>query len=405
MSKSTENSGRYTIFIVVFMGLVGLMDNYLALIENVAVTEINAEFGLLPEEFAFWQAIFGIITFSVFFIGWFTDAFGRKKGVLVLMLVMGVPALLIGLTANTILLFFILYAIVITGTLSNMWEIPVTEESPPERRATYGGIATLMSLIPIYAILGPIIADNLGWRWTYGIMFFFMLGLLILWYFMREPKRWLECKEEREHKLLKIKEALKRLTRKDVVYIAVCTIVYGIWTISFKMGSTWGRHYYENVVGIPSTTYRTYLTIAGFLTMFGALTSGILMDKIGRNLTLIIGCIGSILGFLILAFTASPVAFWMVYFFMPVVFAWIMIYFAEVFRTEIRSTAVGIAATGARVSYVVGPLIASILLAAFPTMEWFWIVGGLFMLVPIASLLLKPFETKGMILEDIQEKR
>lgn len=387
------------------MGLVGLMDNFIALIENYVLVDINLEFGLLPEEFAFWQGIYGIITFTVFFIGWFTDAFGRKKGVLVLLLVMGVPALLIGLTAFTFHMFMLLYAIAITGTLSNLWEIPVTEEAPPEKRAIYGGIATLMSLIPLYAILGPIIAESLGWRWAYGIMFFFMIGLLILWNFMKESQRWIDAKENRGNKLLKIKTALKSLTKKDVTYVLISTLVYAIWTISFKMGSTWGRHYYENIIGIPAATYRTYLTIGGFLTMFGALTSGILMDKIGRNLTLIIGCIGSILGFIILGVTASPVAFWMIYFFFPVVFAWIMIYFAEVFRTEIRSTAVGIAATGARVSYVIGPLIAAALLAAFPTMEMFWIIGGLFMIIPMFSLLMKPYETKGKTLEEIQDAR
>ena len=121
-----QRSSRYIAFIVIYMGLVGLLDSYLSLVETVAVPYILAEFGLLPQEFAFWQALYGIITFSVFFLGWFTDAFGRKKGVLVLMLITGIPALLIGLTAFTFHMFMILYAIIITMTLSNLWELPVT---------------------------------------------------------------------------------------------------------------------------------------------------------------------------------------------------------------------------------------------------------------------------------------
>jgi len=84
-------SSRYQWFIVVFMGLVGMVDNNLNLMENVAIPYILDEFSMAATDFALIQAIFGIVTFAVFFIAWFFDAFGRKKGVLVLMLVMGFP--------------------------------------------------------------------------------------------------------------------------------------------------------------------------------------------------------------------------------------------------------------------------------------------------------------------------
>ena len=82
-----------------------------------------------------------------------------------------------------------------------------------------------------------------------------------------------------------------------------------------------------------------------------------------------------------------------------------MVYFAEIFPTKIRSSAVGISATAVRVTYVIGPLIAALLLLTFPTMEGFWIIAGVFMIVPLVSLLIKPYETKGKVLEDVQEER
>jgi MFS family permease len=400
----TIRSKGYVRYIVIFMGLVGLLDNSLNLMENIAIPGILEEFSIDPEFFAFWQGIFGVVTFAVFFIAWFSDAFGRKKGVLVLMLVMGIPALLIPFLAINLLMFYILYSIVITGTLSNLWEIPVTEEAPAEKRGTLGGIATLISLIPIYAILGPRIADSLGWRWTYGIFFFMMIGLLLLWYFMKEPQRWLDAKDEKKHEIRRIKQALKSLNRTDAIYIIISTIVYGLWSISFKLGSAWGGHYYINVRSMADE-WNTIILIAGLFILIGALTSGILMDKVSRKATLIIGCIGSVLAFILLGITGSQIFFWMAYFFMPIVFTWIMVYFAEVYRTEIRTTATGIAATGARTSYIIGPLLASALLSAFPTMEWFWIIAGLFMIVPLISLVLKPYETKGKTLEEIQKER
>ncbi|MBD3215361.1 MAG: MFS transporter [Candidatus Lokiarchaeota archaeon] len=403
--KEFQRSNKYQWYIVIFMGLVGLMDNNLNLMEAVAIAGIIDEFGITEAQFAFWQGIFGIITFSVFLIAWFSDAFGRKKGILVLLIVMGIPSLLLPIIAVNLLIFYILYAIIITGTLSNMWEIPVSEESNPKKRGLLGGIATLISLIPLYALIGEDIEAALGWRWTYGVFFFFMLGLLVLWYFMKEPKRWSQSKEDRGHELMKIKRALKSLTRKDGMYIVISTIVYGIWAIAFKFGTSWGETYYTKVNTTMPLEWKTILLVGGLLILVGALISGVLMDKVSRKATLITGCAGSITGFILMGTIGHFLAFWMCYLFMPVVFTWIMVYFAEVYRTEIRSTATGIAATGARISYVIAPLSASALFILNPAMNIFWIVPGLLMIIPLFTLLLKPYETKGQTLEEIEEQR
>jgi MFS family permease len=279
------------------------------------------------------------------------------------------------------------------------------EEAPAEKRGLYGGIAFLIGLIPLFAILGTTIAESIGWRWCYGVMFFYMIALVIMWTKMKEPQRWENAKEERQHEFLKIRTALKKLQRKDIQYILISTITYTIWGISFKLGVSWGGYYYMNIVGYSPDEYRAILTIGALLTMVGALLSGILLDKLGRNGTMIIGCGGSVVGFVGLGFTASPLFFWMIYLFMPVVLAWIMVYFGEIFPTEVRATCVGVCATSARSAYVIGPLLAFVLLVAFPDMVGFWIVGGLLMLIPILSIFMKPYETKGKTLEAIQEER
>jgi len=403
-------SKKYIFFLVIFMGLVGLMDQYLSMIEMVVVdkTYLLGDFGLTAAEFAFWQGIYGIITFGVFVIAWFSDAFGRKKGILLLILVMGIAAILIPLTttaANGFHWFMILYSIIILGTLSNMWEIPVMEESPARKRATYGGIAFLIGLIPLYAVLGPRIAASLGWRWCYGIMFFMMILLILFWFFMKEPERWKQAHAQREHKMLKIKTALKSLSRKDLMYIISASLVYGIWTISYKLALTWAGYFFKDVRGIPVATWNTWLLIGAICVMVGAVSSGILMDKIGRRPTLAIACIGAVIGYVGLGLTSSPIFFWIIYFFMPIVLAWIMVYFSEIFPTNVRGTCIGVTTTAARAGYVIGPLTAFVLLTAFPTMEGFWIIAGLFMIIPLFSLLLKPYETKGQTLEQIQKGR
>ena len=107
--------------------------------------------------------------------------------------------------------------------------------------------------------------------------------------------------------------------------------------------------------------------------------------------------------FILLGILGHPVFLWIAYFCMTVLFTWIMVYFAEVFRTEIRTTGMGIASLGTRISYVFGPLIAA---ALFP-LGWgmFWIIPGLMLIIPLFILFLKPLETKGKTLEEIQEER
>ena len=407
MSETYEQrSSGYVWYLVIFMGLVGLLDQYLSQVEGPLIPFILEDFGITAVEFAIWQGIYGIIAFLVFFIAWISDAYGRRKGILILMLVLGVPTLLIVLTTEgNFHLFMILYSIIILGTISNLWEIPISEEAPPKKRGFYGSIAFMIGLIPIFAFVAGPIATSIGWRWAYGIMFFFMLGLCVMWYFMKEPKRWEIVHKERGSKILKIKDAFKTLNKQDWTYILMCTIVYSMWSIAFILAKSWGGYYYMNIRGLSEPQFRSILTIAALLTMVGAIISGISMDKLGRNGTLIIGCIGSVIGFMGLGLTGLSIFFWAIYLFMPMILGWIMVYFAEIFPTKIRSSAVGISATAVRVTYVVGPLIAALLLLTFPTMEGFWIIGGVFMIVPLISLLIKPYETKGKILEDVQEER
>ena len=407
MSETVEQrSSGYVWYIVIFMGLVGLLDQYLSQVEGPLIPFILEDFGITAVEFAIWQGIYGFIAFLVFFIAWISDAYGRRKGILILMLVLGVPTLLIVLfTEGNFHLFMILYSIIILGTISNLWEIPIAEEAPPKKRGLYGSIAFMIGLIPIFVFVAGPIATSIGWRWAYGIMFFFMLGLCVMWYFMKEPQRWEIAHKERGSKILKIKETFKTLSKQDWRYILMCTIVYSMWSIAFILAKSWGGYYYMNIRGLTEPQFRSILTIAALLTMVGAITSGILMDKLGRNGTLTIGCIGSVIGFMGLGLTGLSIFFWAIYLFMPMILGWIMVYFAEIFPTKIRSSAVGISATAVRVTYVVGPLIAALLLLTFPTMEGFWIIGGVFMIVPLISLLIKPYETKGKVLEDVQEER
>ena len=101
-----------------------------------------------------------------------------------------------------------------------------------------------------------------------------------------------------------------------------------------------------------------------------------------------------------------PITYQAAYFFMAMVLAWIYVYLAEIFPTEVRATSIGVCVTGARFGYVFGPLIASTLLAMSPVaMTNFWLVAALIMIVPLLALAFKPLETKKKTLEEIEVER
>ncbi|MHA2003138.1 MAG: MFS transporter [Candidatus Thorarchaeota archaeon] len=408
---SPAYSKRYMIFLVAIMGLVSQMDSWLSLIETKAVPGILDEFwsgiaeATARSEFALLQGLFGIIVFGVFFIAWFADAYGRRMGMFTLILVMGIPAILIVFLSFNIYMFLLLYSVVIMGTTSNLWEIPISEEAPAKTRGLYGSAAFLIGVIPLYAILGSSLIDSLGWRWGYGSMFFLMLLLMVLLYFMRDPQRWKDTLEARERTRLGIMDALRKLRREDRKYILIATVVYLTWTIAFKMATTFGGEYFTGVLTYTDAEFNSILTIAGLLLPVSALITGLMLDKIGRNVVLILGSLGSVVTLIALGLTGTPIFYQAAYFFMAMVLAWIYVYLAEIFTTEVRSTSIGVCVTGARLGYVVGPLLSAALTAMFPVMDGFWIFAGLLMLIPLVTLATKPLETKGKTLEEIQVER
>ena len=89
-------------FLVTYMGLIALVDNYLSLIETDATLSISTWFGYADDTFILkWIGIFGVVAFLVFVIGGLADFWGRKIGMLILLILMGGSALLIGIVGKT----------------------------------------------------------------------------------------------------------------------------------------------------------------------------------------------------------------------------------------------------------------------------------------------------------------
>lgn len=395
------------------MGFVALVDQYLSLLEASIITFILDDFNITLSEFTLWQGIVGIFAFFVFLVSWLGDHYGRKIGIFILLLIMSVPAVLIGLIGPTsFVIFIILYGIMIMGTNVNFWAVPISEESPANKRGKYGSLVFLIGLLPLYALFGVKIAQNpnLGWQWAYGLMGIFGLLILGLLFFFKETKRWEENQVEFKESKKTFLKSMKLFSRDDWKFIGIFGFIYICWSTVFKFATITMASYYIDVQGKTEDEWTSILTVAGGLTIVGALTIGLIMERFGRIPAFIWSVGGSVVAYAGLGLTGSTVFAMAIYFFMSSVLGFLLVYNAERLPTKIRATGIGVLSTLSRVGFVLGPLLISVILpdevitsANLDDFNKLYFIGAAIIALPFITLLFNREETKGRTLEDIAE--
>jgi len=201
---------------------------------------------------------------------------------------------------------------------------------------------------------------------------------------------------------------LGAINRQDLRYILLSAAIWLCWLV-YQFFYFWAGYYFMNIKGYSLGQWSTVLLVTLLMAMLGGYLSGWIMDRVGRNQALIIGCLGLAAILVVLGFGNGwilPVALAITGFFTSFTYTWIVVYIPEIFPTERRGTCIGWTTTLARVSYVVGPLLVGFFLKLFPTMEWFWVVAAGLMLLPIAIVLIfNPAETRVRELEEIENSR
>jgi MFS family permease len=269
----------------------------------------------------------------------------------------------------------------------------------------------VIGLIPLQAILPPIIINRLGldWRWMYGAMIILMAPVLALWLFMRETQRFKAIREERKNGLRKRHfYGIGVIDRRDVRFIILSATIWLCWLVNYWL-YMWAGYYFMTLKGYTLNQWSMVMLSTLILSILGGVTGGWIMDRVGRRAALVIGCLGVMVFLILMGFTNGflLVAVTVITgFFTSLTYSWIVVYIPEVFPTERRGTCMGWTTTLARVSYVVAPALAGVLLEAFPTMTWFWVIAGLIMIIPVVIVFaFRVFETKTLELEEIETGR
>jgi len=404
-------SRRYLAYLMAFMGLVAIMDQYLSTVKTTAIPYVLEEYGITASRFSWLEALYLVSSFFIFALNGLTDLIGRKWSILVLILLMALSALGIVLATPSLHLFMVFYALAMFTTVSNMWTIPISEESSAENRAKNVAVVYVIGLIPLQAILPPLLVNTLGlhWKWMYGVMAIFAIPLLVMWFRMRETRRFDAVSVERNagrrrrHIL-----GLGVIDRHDLRYIIISAAVWLCWLV-YQVLYFWAGYYFMTIKGYTLGQWSMVLLPTLLMAMLGGVAGGWLMDRIGRQRSLLLGCVALSLCLVVLGFGRGallPIAAIITGFFTSFTYTWIVVFVPEIFPTERRGTCMGWTTTLARISYVAGPALAAVLLQAFPTMEWFWVAAAVVILLPILILrIYNPYETRVKILEDIEVGR
>ena len=402
-------SRGYIGYLAVLMTIIALMDWYISTIKMTALPSILKEYNMTPAQFSWTESLFLIPTFLVFLLNGLNDIIGRKWSVLILMLLMGTSCISIVYFTPSFFMFMTFYAVAMLTTVSNMWAIPIGEESKAANRGKMVGLVYTLGMIPLSALLPSLLVDKLGldWRWMYGVMFFMMMVGIILWFFMKETARYEQIKAERKAGTRKEHIfGVGVITKGDIKYIAIGALMWICWLLD-QFLFFWAGHYFMNIKGLTLQQW-TYgvLLLAMLGTIAGGFVGGWLLDKIGRKVTWVIGCLGMAVSMAPIGFLPDSLVRIAVIsggFFMGFSYAWIVVFIPEIFPTDRRGSCLGWTTTITRISYVLGPVVAAVLLTLSPNMEWFWVVTGAIMIIPAVSLLLiKPYETKNKELEEIE---
>lgn len=371
--------------------------------------------------------ILSLLTFGVAFVarplgsllfGHFGDKLGRKRALVVSLLLMGVSTVIIGLlpgykTLGITAIMLLCLARFIQGIgLGGEWSgavLVATENAPKGKRALYGAFPELGAPIGFFlsnglfftleSILTPAQMNTFGWR----VPFLASAVLVIVGLWVRRKMQETPLFRLAQQQNTVEKAPLVEVFRKNWRQVIQGALTMGVSYTFFFLLSTWSLSYATTALGFNNREWLLLLMSAIIVFGIMILYSSVLADKFGRKKVLITGTI------LITAFAfAFPFFFqgqhnlfgslfflFIGFFTMGIVYGPIGALLPELFPTNTRYSGAGIAYN---MSAIIGAAFAPTI-ASFLVDKWgIHAVGTYLAIMAIVSLiaLITTKETKSI---------
>ncbi|MCL1798272.1 MAG: MFS transporter [Eggerthellaceae bacterium] len=419
---------RFLKKVTLFSSGGSFLDGYVLSLIGVALTQIVPHFDLSVA----WGAAIGASVLAGIFVGtiaggYLTDCVGRRKMFIIDIVAIGAFSLLSVLASNPLQLVLTRFFIgVFVGADYPIATSLIAEFTPKRHRAVSMGIvsaawylgATVAAFVG-YALYG--VED--GWKWMLGSAVIPCVVLLIGRHDIPESPLWLAKKgrvAEAEAVVGRVfgadvalvpdgtdgrtdlRKVFAKGYGKRIVYLGVLTLcqvvpMYAIYTfgpdIMAAFGASVGR---EAILGESAVS---------LFFLVGSVPAMFWLNSLGRRKLLIGSLALMAVGLLVLGlFPTAPLlvvicAFGLYAFFSggPGILQWL--YPNELFPTEVRASAVGIAIAFSRIGTVIATYGTPLFLAAYGIGPTMLVAAGLVVLALVLSVFLAP-ETRGMSLSE-----
>jgi sugar porter (SP) family MFS transporter len=374
-----------------------------------------------------------------------SDAWGRKKTLILAALIFGVGALVASFSPNLAVLVVarVLLGLAI-GIASMIVPVYIAEIAPPRVRGALVSLQQFMITVGIMVsyLVSYAFSGSGAWRWMLGVGMIPAAVLLVGMLPLPESPRWLLAKDRRQDALGVLRrirheehnpeaelaeiEAVHKMqagvSYQDLFRPSVrpaLVVGVGIAFINQMVGVNAVIYYAPTILkdaGFSSSAAILATTGVGILNMLVTLCALLLIDRVGRRPLLLVGISGVLLALIVLGAAyllpggPSGAGFLLV--------AGLLVYIAsfaaslgiaiwllnsEVYPLEVRGKG---AAAGAFTHWVLDFVIASTVLTLIATitptgMFWFY---GLFAILGIIFVLRRVPETKGKTLEEVSEE-
>jgi sugar porter (SP) family MFS transporter len=374
-----------------------------------------------------------------------TDAWGRKKTLILAALIFGVGALVASFSPNLAVLVVarVLLGLAI-GIASMIVPVYIAEIAPPRVRGALVSLQQFMITVGIMVsyLVSYAFSGSGAWRWMLGVGMIPAAILLVGMLPLPESPRWLLAKDRRQDALGVLRrirheehnpeaelaeiEAVHKMqagvSYQDLFRPSVrpaLVVGVGIAFINQMVGVNAVIYYAPTILkdaGFSSSAAILATTGVGILNMLVTLCALLLIDRVGRRPLLLIGISGVLLALIVLGaaylLPGGPsgagvllVAGLLVYIASFAASLGIAIWLlnSEVYPLEVRGKG---AAAGAFTHWALDFVIASTVLTLIATitptgMFWFY---GLFAILGIIFVLRRVPETKGKTLEEVSEE-
>ncbi|MEG0071996.1 MAG: MFS transporter [Raoultibacter sp.] len=399
------------------------LDGYVLSLIGVALTQIVPRFNLNSE----WSAAIGAAVLLGIFVGtivggYLTDLIGRKKMFIIDVVAIGVFSLLSVFCSNPLELVLARFFIgVFIGADYPIATSLIAEFTPKKHRAISMGMvsaawylgATVAAGVG-YALYG---LEN-GWQWMLGSAVVPCVFLLIGRHDIPESPMWLAQKgrtaeaEEITHRVFgddveiemeapgektKFGKIFKKGYLKRIIFLGIfilCQVVpmYAIYTFGPQIMTAFG-------LGVGREAILGESVVSLFF-LIGSIPAMFWLTSLGRRPLLIRSLALMAVGLLILGFFPdAPIwviiaAFGLYAFFSggPGILQWL--YPNELFPTEVRASAVGVAIAISRVGTIIATYATPLFLAAYGIGPTMLVAAGLVIFGLVLSIAMAP-ETKG----------